>query len=959
MNFLNIPANYNFLGSLYNFISDKFKDDLDKANLSVFLPSRRSVNELKKIFLENSRERSTILPTIKAIGDVDYDDILLTGLDYDSLLEYHELTVPVSNIKYKLLLIKAILENYRDINIKQAINLSDELSSFIKEVEQQELSFGNLDNIVDDEYAIHWQKILVFLKDFGKRWEKFLDDNNVVSSSVNIINKIKLFTKNFENQAPKYPIIVAGNFVSIKATTNFIKTLNKYDNTYFIFKDFDDIKAKYKIEDIDEINNNYYFYQVINDIKIDTKQIKNIEYDEYKVVDDNILKILHTSMLPHELTYTWRNEDVKNPDNLEYMECKNIYEEFTFISYYILNHIQKNGLSNIAIISNPKQADKLELYLKMWNIPTNNAFGKKFINNKLVKYLLLVLETRINNFSKEYLLALLKSDFSYFGYTKDELVKYIVDFEKYVLSETNNSDGLVSYRKNILYNVTNEEIKNRLLGFIDRIDSYFSVLNDDRHLMKDLIVSHLKLVDEITQEQNIQSIWLNEDKIFEFFNRDLLPQVDFYDTIDIEEYYSILTYILSEQSYSDNYSINEAVNIISPAEARLINYDLVVITELNDGVFPLNISTDPWMSKSMRKSFGLPAKEIDVGKSCYDFIQLLSQKHVLLTRSVTDGDVSTFKSRFLQRLETYLKCNNLQITNLYDTFLQIYKKINLNNIYADSSYKVRPCPKPQKSVRPNQLSATNIDLLNKNPYDIYAKYILKLRPMNVLIKNKINAKIGTLMHSAIEDYTNNYEKYKDSKFNSIKQLFIDKIKKTFIDDDVAVAFYSDNFDDGIRSFIEWDDNSRLNGYDIHSENKKEYYIRGINKTITAKIDRIEQSNNTVNIVDYKTGTIPRKSSVLDGESLQLLVEALILSRQYRLNVASLQYWGVKHKDSKTISIDNNGKDVDIVELINKTEKLLTILLGFFDDENNGYVATNRNGYSDYKHLSRIADWLSN
>ena len=96
MKFLNIPANYNFLESLYKFILDNFSNNLDVSNLTVFLPSRRSVNELKRIFLKNSQNQSLFLPTLKAIGDIDYDDIVLNGLDYDSLTNYSELTKPIS-----------------------------------------------------------------------------------------------------------------------------------------------------------------------------------------------------------------------------------------------------------------------------------------------------------------------------------------------------------------------------------------------------------------------------------------------------------------------------------------------------------------------------------------------------------------------------------------------------------------------------------------------------------------------------------------------------------------------------------------------------------------------------------------------------------------------------------------------------------------------------------------------
>ena len=51
MHVLNIESNYSFLDSLYQFLIEKFNNYINISEVTVFLPSRRSVNELKHIFL--------------------------------------------------------------------------------------------------------------------------------------------------------------------------------------------------------------------------------------------------------------------------------------------------------------------------------------------------------------------------------------------------------------------------------------------------------------------------------------------------------------------------------------------------------------------------------------------------------------------------------------------------------------------------------------------------------------------------------------------------------------------------------------------------------------------------------------------------------------------------------------------------------------------------------------------
>ena len=159
MQYLNIPANQNFLETLYKYILDEFNyNPLKLSELVVLLPSRRSCNELKKIFLKNSDKKAVLLPKIKAIGDISYDELLLEEIDLNILKKFKEIAKPISNIKYKLLMIKQLLQFKQNINVEQVVNLAKELNIFLNEVLSNNLTFDDLKNIVDDEYAEHWQK---------------------------------------------------------------------------------------------------------------------------------------------------------------------------------------------------------------------------------------------------------------------------------------------------------------------------------------------------------------------------------------------------------------------------------------------------------------------------------------------------------------------------------------------------------------------------------------------------------------------------------------------------------------------------------------------------------------------------------------------------------------------------------------------------------------------------------
>src|SRR5690606_1699370 len=68
-------------------------------------------------------------------------------------------------------------------------------------------------------------------------------------------------------------------------------------------------------------------------------------------------------------------------------------------------------------------------------------------------------------------------------------------------------------------------------------------------------------------------------------------------------------------------------------EARLLQFDLVVLGGLNEGTWPGEPGPDPWMSRPMRRAFGLPSPERRIGVEAHDFVQALGAPKVVMTRA--------------------------------------------------------------------------------------------------------------------------------------------------------------------------------------------------------------------------------------------------------------------------------------------------------------------------------------
>src|SRR5208337_3741887 len=75
----------------------------------------------------------------------------------------------------------------------------------------------------------------------------------------------------------------------------------------------------------------------------------------------------------------------------------------------------------------------------------------------------------------------------------------------------------------------------------------------------------------------------------------------------------------------------------------------------------------------------------------------------------------------------------------------------------DSPEKVepiaQPAPKPPRAVRPLKLSVTAIEDWLRDPYTIYAKYILRLNPLDPVDMPLSAADRGSAIHDALGEFT--------------------------------------------------------------------------------------------------------------------------------------------------------------------------------------------------------------
>jgi ATP-dependent helicase/nuclease subunit B len=217
------------------------------------------------------------------------------------------------------------------------------------------------------------------------------------------------------------------------------------------------------------------------------------------------------------------------------------------------------------------------------------------------------------------------------------------------------------------------------------------------------------------------------------------------------DYAGIFFGLLQRHEVRETESVHPGIMIWGTLESRVQGADLVILGGLNDGTWPAQPPPDPWLNRAMRKEAGLLLPERRIGLSAHDYQQAVAAPQVVLSRSKRSSEAETVASRWLNRLVNLMAGLPArrgpealaEMRKRGDTWLQLAQAF-------DAPPKVdatlRPSPRPPVAARPRKLSVTEIKTLIRDPYAIYARHVLKLKPLDPLRPEADPRLRGVVLH---------------------------------------------------------------------------------------------------------------------------------------------------------------------------------------------------------------------
>ena len=297
---------------------------------------------------------------------------------------------------------------------------------------------------------------------------------------------------------------------------------------------------------------------------------------------------------------------------------------------------------------------------------------------------------------------------------------------------------------------------------------------------------------------------------------------------------------------------------------------------LEEGVWPPNAPTDPFLSRPMRKSIGLPPPERRIGLSAHDFAQAACAGEVYLLHTERRAGQPSVKSRWLWRLETLARGAGVDLA-ARDEVVDWARRLDAPGPVSPAP---RPAPTPPVADRPRKMAVTRIEALTRDPYAVWARDILKLFPLERPDEAVDVRARGTAIHEAFEKFTLAWPR--DLPLDAA-----DRFKALYLEELVAagaprsaLAREQALANEAAAWIVEWEHRRRAGGtiVEVEKEGRLTFDTAAGPFVLTARTDRIELTRDgRAHILDYKTGKAPSEKMVRTGFSPQLTLTAAIVA----------------------------------------------------------------------------------
>jgi len=344
----------------------------------------------------------------------------------------------------------------------------------------------------------------------------------------------------------------------------------------------------------------------------------------------------------------------------------------------------------------------------------------------------------------------------------------------------------------------------------------------------------------------------------------------------------------------------EGLQVMGVLESRVLDFDNVIITSLNEGKLPAGKAINSFIPHDVKMELGLPTFKEKDAIYTYHFYHLLKRaKNIyLLYNSDSEGLDAGEKSRFVTQLLLDANPNHA---------------VTMRNYFAKTSETAREPMVVEKSEQllhrlreiasGKGFSPSAIGNYMRNPIQFYMQRVLGIREIDEVEENIALNTLGTIIHESLEllyePYTGkrltkemvdemmqNSEKKVVEQFHLIYSDVADKQGKNLLAFEVAKRNVY-HFLKMEKEQLEAGDEVEIIGLEQKLETTIKDSLLPYPVVLSGIADRVEIRNGILRIIDYKTGKV--ELNQVQVKDIKGLTQDLKFEKAIQLLIYGLMY----------------------------------------------------------------------
>lgn len=879
----------------------------------ILLPNRRAARAFTAALAGLSGDRPVLLPQVRPLGDLEEDEPPFApgelGLD---------LPPAIAPLTRRFEMARMIVEEFRPgLPPLRALEMADALGGFLDSCQLEEIEDpGRVASLVEDDLAEHWQESARFLGLAVEAWPKRLAALGLVDPAWRRARLLRLLAEAWSERPPQQPVIAAGSTGTAPAAADVLAAVAAAPQGCVVLPGLDrelDPAVWARLGDNEQHPQNA-LWRLLNRHGVAREAVRPWFAPEESLATAQRgrarQRLLNEALRPAEATDDWRGvigglraaafrQRSTDPiaEGLEGLSVVTVRaEEDAAAALALMMRETLETPDRTCALVTPDLAlgRRVAARLERWGVVADNSSGQPLSRMPAGRLVDLAARFIADPLNPHVLLGLLKHPLVRLDLGEVDVRTAIRALEEYALRGPRRRDWAGARRALVRAAAPRDDGTPRSEGARERVAAARVLLDRVEGLAGAArapfveaapLDAAARALTTLVEALAGQAVWAGPDgESAAALLAGLIEGGEALPDVGRRDFAELIRVLLGEQTVRTGGANQPRLRILGAIEARLVRADRMILAGLEEGVWPNAAPTDPFLSRPMRRAMGLPPPERRLGQTAQDFVQAACADEAILVHSERRGGQPAVKSRWLWRLEMLTRGADAPDTPVKlerpSAHLEQARSLDAP-ANAAPAYARRPEPRPPVERRPRELPVTGVERWVRDPYAIYARYVLNLRQMDRPGQSAEALARGNAVHKAVERLILAWPKVlPEDCADQLETLLLEELGEHGFED-AAMAREAPLARNCAVWLAGWEAERRARGVEIRVEEKVRMTFPAPAGafTLTAKADRIELSSTGAAVLDFKTGQIPSAKQVKSGFSPQLTLTGAILAQE--------------------------------------------------------------------------------